>query len=74
MIEQKISNDVVNTDIDWNLPVALKNNVQVNVTPKYNDCIEIYGSGFSCLITKSTGLPVSDVFNWALFPVKNIVK
>lgn len=64
----------VNTGINWLKPIALQDGRLVKVISNRGDNAFIEGAGFICLITKSTGLPISDVLNWDLFPVQNITK
>ncbi len=63
--------DAVNTNINWLKPIVLQDGRLVKVTSNRSGSALIEGAGFTCLITKSTGLPITDVLNWDLFPVKN---
>ncbi|EPT2759189.1 hypothetical protein ACA544_18180 [Vibrio cholerae] len=63
--------DIVNSKIDWEAELELQDGRPVNVTDQNNIVAKIEGNGFSVLVTKSTGLPTTDVMNWDLFPVRN---
>lgn len=70
--EKDIPLDIVNTAIDWNKPVELQNGLSLTVKEKTKQRIHLDGDGFSVIVTRTTGLPVIDVFNWDLFPVRNL--
>jgi hypothetical protein len=65
--------NVVNTGIDWQTKVQLQNGLALEITNENSTRATLHGNGFTCVVTKSTGLPISDVFNWDLFPVKNTI-
>lgn len=66
--------DAINTGINWLKPIRLQDGRVVTVITERDDIALIEGTGFTCSIIKSTGLPMTDVFNWDLFPVRNSTK
>ena len=68
----QIPNNIVNTQIDWSAPVELQNGIEVKVSSISKSLARLYGDTFTCVVNKSTGLPVSDLLNWDFFPVKNM--
>lgn len=63
--------NVVNTKIDWEAELELQDGRPVKVIDQNNDVAKIEGNGFTVLVTKSTGLPTTDIMSWDLFPVRS---